>query len=243
MEIKEVQNGAGNPEDSQPTPPEEDKKPEEGTPPSPEDKKEAQPKQVPFHEDPAVQDYLERQWSQRETKLRSEIKEEIEQSFGKMTKKESEGDDIPDWFGGDINQWRSFLTHQEGVVERAKKSAIDEFQHNQKLESEKVHEANDWFSSSIQTIESLTGKKVDPNALLAYTLENNGTSNKFVDKHGRWDYVKAFNEMVKSSTNLGKKELDDRKKLADGTMKDGGKAEEGDKTFKTSEDFKKERPW
>lgn len=245
----EIKNNGANGEDNSgasPAAPEENKGEEnkgEGTPSPEENKDQAENKPKPFHEDPAVQDYLNRQWSAREATLRQEIKAEIEQQFGKMTKKESEGEEIPEWFGGDLNQWKSFLTFQEKTVEKAKVSAVEEFKKDQQTHTQKIQDANDWFASSINTIETLTGKKIDQNALLTFTLENNGTDNKYVDKSGRWDYVKAFNDMQKAANKGDNKGNQDRKVLADGTIKEGGNTEGEKKTYKTSEDFKKERPW
>lgn len=231
-------NGEGNPEESPTTLPTEhgEKKPEgEGTPPQ--ENKQANEKPLPFNEDPKVMEFLERQWGQRETKLREEFNRDIEARFGRMTKKEEDGEDIPEWFGGDLKQWKSYLAHQDTIVKKAKEEAIEDFQNSRKAEEDKVKDANDWFEHSVMTIESLTGKKIDRNTLLAYTLEH-----QVIDKQNqRWDYFKAFKDMADAPPD--KKGLDERRKLADGTMKEAGKPEGDQKTFKTSEDFKKEKPW
>lgn len=243
-------NEEGNLEASPVTPAEDnggESKPEDGSTPSSEENKGSDENKRPaFHEDPAVQDYLNRQWSQRESKLREEItsqvRKEIEENFGKMTKKEEQGEEIPEWFGGDLNQWKQFLAFQEKTIERARASAVEEFQRKQEEQSTKVKEANEWFDTSISTIENLTGKKIDRNALLAYTLEHNGAENKFVDSHGRWDYIKAFKEMQEAAAG-GNAGLQQRKKIANDTTRDGSKPESEERTYKTSEDFKKSRPW
>jgi hypothetical protein len=235
-------NGEGNSVTS-PVAPEvktEEKTEEESTPSPEENKEQVQNKPTPFHEDPKVKEYLDR----REAKIREEVRKEIEQEFGKMTKKEEKGEEIPEWFGGDLNQWKDFLAYQEKVIEKARTSAVAEFQQKQEEQNLKVKEANEWFASSIETIEGLTSKKIDRNALLAFTLENYEKLG-LIDGQGRWDYIKAFKEMEKASSGkpADNKNLDERKKIADSTTKDGSKLESGEKTVKTSEDFKKERPW
>lgn len=210
----------------------------EGSTPAGEENKQQPQQKVPFHEDPQVQEYLNRQWEQKEKNLRESLAKDFENRFAP---KKGEGEDsIPEWFGGDLKQWHAYQEYNRQMVEQAKQGAVETYQKQVQEQQGRVQEANDWFAYSISNIEGITGKKVDGNALLKYTLENNGNDNKFVDKFGRWDYFKAFKEMAAASqgTNLG-----DKKKLADGTMQDGGKPENEPKIFKTSQDFKKERPW
>lgn len=237
---KIVPTGTENPDDSQPAPEEnQEKKPEDDATPSPEDKQEA-PKVLAFHEDPKVQEYIDRQMTAREAKMKEEWQKDFEARINKP--KDNTDEEIPEWFGGDAKQWQSFLAHQEKIIEKARKGAVEEFQNGLKAEDNKVKEANDWFEQSVTTIEGLTGKKVDRNALLAYTLEK-----QYIDGSRRWDYFKAAKEMFGAAAVPPKDDkkpaLDERKKLADATTKDTGKSEPSTKAFKTNEDFKKEKPW
>lgn len=213
-------------------------------------KPDAQPKQVPFNEDPKVQEYIERQVDQRGEKLRATITAEVEarlKGFQPPAPKD-ERVIIPEWFGGDEKQWRAFQADQARTLADERKKAVDEaferINTNQSTQERAVAEANKWFEDSVAQIEKTTGgAKVDRNELLQYVLEN-----QIIDpKTQRWDYAKGYRFMTAEKVAAGAKggTRQTRKDLAGATTADPNKGEKENSTVTTNEDFRNpsKRPW
>ncbi len=205
-----------------------------------------------FHEDPKVQEYIERQVSKRidgiETKLRDEFKgntEAIKKEIGDQRQKNADATKIPPWFGGNQAQWDSYREWFDGHLQQVEERAISrtfekantETSQKQKL----IDEATAFFNTEIAAITAdktlnPSGKPIDPNALLKAALDND-----LVDSKGRWNYRAA----VKFLKPLGAPVVNKDKKLADITLDRGGRGDgaPAPKNFKTAEDFKKKRPW
>lgn len=206
------------------------------------------PAPVPFHEDPKVQDYIERQMATREAKLRDEFEGKLK-NYTPVQKKEEENVPIPEWFGGDEKQWKAYRADQQRTLEDERKRAVDEaFERinvSHSTQTKAVQEANEHFDSSIKKLETESGQKIDRNELLKFVLDN-----KIIDAETqRWDYVRGYRwmqaEKVAAQTKGDKNKV--RKDLAGATTNDsggkGGAKDEG--TVRTSEDFQSSanRPW
>jgi hypothetical protein len=162
-----------------------DTQPSEGETPSTEETQNTpdEPKK-PFHEDPAIQEYLQRQLDVRDSKNREEIRKEIEQSL--LSKFPPQETNIPSWFGGDEQQWRAYQADQQRLVDTAKAEALLEIENRSKAEQERVAQANSYIDSQLAALQS-EGKKFDRNELLKIV-----TDFRPVNESGNWDFRKAY---------------------------------------------------
>lgn len=177
---------------------------------------------IPFHEDPKIQEYVNRQVESRTSKIREEIEQSISTKFSPK-----EETNIPSWFGGDENAWKAYQADQSRIIEEAKTRAIAEIEARTQKEQERVKQANEWFEQSVKEIES-TGLKVDKNKLLKTTLDY-----QLVDTQGRWNF-KAAAEILKAQEP--KVDTTDKKKLAASTTSQT-KVEPKFKDYVTPEDL------
>jgi len=243
MEPKEtpVQNGNDNPSGS-PTPagtetPVE-KTGDQGTP-TPQENKEVVPNPKPdFHQDPAVQEYLNRQWENREKTLRDELTKEFETRFQPRNHPGDGDEKIPEWFGGTLEQWKSYKASVDEVTKTAEERAYQRFRNETESHAKAQKEANEFFESEVKAIEAESKVTVDRDKLIQTVIKY-----KLVDPETqRWNYRAAF-EIIRGTATPNQDPNKDRKKLADATNKEGGGGEPEPKVYKTSEDFKKDRPW
>lgn len=190
------------------------------------------------------------------TKLQQTMPEQISKSIEEALKKAGVGQsndsntpvDIPGWFGGDEDQWKSFSNDLDTRIGRVKQEAKEEAlgEINSKSESEQaaIKEATDYLNTEILALETDRtinphGEKVERNKLLKYTMDND-----LVDSKGRWNYKAAYQLMKAGVSQSATKSNDDRKKLAGATTNDT-KVEAKPQPYLTSEDFDKpgNRPW
>jgi len=152
---------------------------------------------------------------------------------------------IPTWFGGDEDQWRDYLKHEDDRVNKAKEAAVSAVTSKQAEEQKSIEDATKYFNDTVTEIEadkSLNpkGEKIDRNKLLKFTLDNDLTDSK-----GRWNYKVAF-ELMKNRSTKGSPTDDksDRKKIAGATTSEN-RAETTPPNVTTSADFSKPgaRPW
>jgi len=213
-------------------------------------KPDAQNKQVPFNEDPKVQEYIERQVDLRGEKLRAAITADVEarmKSYQPPAPKD-ERVVIPEWFGGDEKQWRAYQADQSRILAEAEKRAEDRaferIHTTQSTQEKAIAEANKWFEDSVAQIETTAGGvKIDRNELLQYVLEN-----QIIDpKTQRWDYSKGYRWMTaeKLAATAKGAPRQSRKDLAGATTTDPNKGEKETSNVTTNEDFKNpsKRPW
>lgn len=221
-----------------------------GDPPAKEPEK---PK--PFHEDPAVQEYIERQVSNRVDKISKDLEEkfggsvaQIREEFGQKRKENAEASKIPPWFGGNQAQWDQYREWFDGQLKQAEDRAvngtIERAREATSAEKKAVDEATEYFKTELAAITAdkklnPTGKAIDPNALLKAVLDN-----ELVDTKGRWNY-RAGMRFLNSHTAASHAHNKEKKDIAGATM-DGSGAGGGEpkpKSFKTPADFRKKRPW
>jgi hypothetical protein len=198
----------------------------------------------PFDEHPRWKQ-REDEWKNRFNDQEKRHTDEIDKLRQEFTGKREENANqvkIPGWFGGDQTQWDEYRAHEDTRLKEAEERAYQRLQNEKSSEDKRVKEANDYMQSEMSAIESdkelnPTGAKIDPNKLLKFVLDND-----IVDSKGRWNYRAAYKMMQGKSSDDIKKNNKDRKAMAGATTSDN-KAEDKQSAFKTSADFKKNRPW
>lgn len=197
---------------------------------------------VPFDQHPAWQE-RERKWDKRfneqETRHAEEIKQ-LREEFGQARKANAQETQIPAWFGGTQEQWDAYRADQDKQLQAAEERALKRFQEQNGAQDKLVQEATEYMQGEIKAIESdkelnPTGAKIDPNKLLKFVLDND-----LVDSKGRWNYRAGFRIMGAQAATA--KPAGDRKDIAGATTSEA-KPESKPAAFKTSEDFKRDRPW
>ena len=201
-------------------------------------------KDVQFHEHPRWKQ-REEEWQERfnkqETRHQDDIKA-VREEFAAARKENAENTEIPDWFGGTQDQWNSFRQWQDGHINAAEERALKRVSETNNAESQAVKEATDFMRTEISHIEgdktiNPEGKKVDPNKLLKFTMDND-----LVDSKGRWNYRAAWRLMQGQPAAAPIKPKTDKKIIAGATASDN-RGEAKPKAFKTTDDFKASRPW
>lgn len=206
---------------------EQDKKTDE---PKVEEKSEPEEKIVPLHKDERFREVLDENKRMKEQLNElSEFKTKVEPLLERKT-------EIPSWFGGDEDQYRDFLADRETLKKEAKSEALKEFEERNSSQSKAIAEANQYLEDSIKELES-EGNKVDRNKLLKVVMEN-----ELIDSKGRWNYKAGFKLIQALEPAKDNTALNEKKKLAASTTSDD-KPEEKPKDYKTSEDFKVDKPW
>lgn len=206
---------------------------------------------APFNEHPAWKE-REKTWSERfneqEQRHQNDL-QKLREEFG-LGKKAApaaeaaaEGDEseIPDWFGGTLEQWKAFEASVQTRAEKALEAREAKAREAQEAEEKAVADATDYMKSEVAAIQAdktlnPTGAKIDVNKLLKFTLENH-----LVDEQNRWDYRKAF-RFMKAGEHTKESHAGERKKIAAAATSEAG-AEKPSSTLKTREDFQKKRPW
>lgn len=205
-------------------------------------------KPKPFHEDPAVQEYIGRQVKTRTEEAVTALRKE----FGEQRKDNADQEKIPSWFGGNQEQWNEYRADLDarlkGAEERAIEGVITRATQQTETEGKAVKDATDYLHSEIAAITAdktlnPSGKPVDANALFKVVYDN-----QLVDTQGRWNYRAGMRIMGSHSTSVHTPAAPankDRKALADATVDRGGGGNSGANKsgIKTSEDFKHKRPW
>ncbi len=217
--------------------------------PAAEDNTQVEEKHIPFDQDPAIQDYIGRQTDKKV----KEAVEAIKKEFGEQRKDNADQEKIPSWFGGDQAQWNDYRADLDARLvaseNRAVNAVIEQTTKKVETESKAVQEATEYMQSELKAIASdktlnpdgkpLDNKKAEQ--LLKIVLDN-----ELVDTKGRWNYragMRILNGQKPVATAVVDKNKD-KKLLAGATVENSGASGDGKpKTFKTSEDFKKKRPW
>lgn len=227
-----------------------------------EESEEGQKKEkVPFHKQDRWKE-REEDWSKRFDAQKKESDEryaalEKKIETRKEIKEELTQDDVPDWYGGDIEQYRKFYGQQTKMMEeKAKEIAekiIDGRLAETKKESEKetkaVADATDWFKSEVKRIESDEtlnpgGETIDQEALLKIAQEND-----LIDSKMRWNWSAAYRIYASRQKTEEKTETkedkvaEQKKKIAAITTKKDTKTDTTPSTVKNADYFKKNKPW
>jgi hypothetical protein len=208
-----------------------------------------------FADDPR---WIEREsdWKNRfndqETRHVSEIaklREDIDKRFPLAEEKKpmQTGDTpgkIPEWFGGDDEQWAQFQEWNKGLLTQAEENAYKRLTDAQGKEKKQIDEATTYLNDEVSALEAdkvvnPEGQKIDRNKLLKTALDND-----LVDSKGRWNYKAAFKMMKPADVFKAKDAMKERKQIADATTSDN-RAEQKQNPYATSTDFSKPgaRPW
>lgn len=212
--------------------------------------KSAEPKRVPFHDDPEVQDYIKRQVDGIKTELEAKYGGDItsiKDALGK-TQKDTTSSKIPRWFGGNQDQWDEYRgdlnANIAAAVKEARESTLSEIQNSSKKQQDAVQEATRFFNDEVKAIQgdktlNPGGDKVDPNALLKCVMDND-----LVDSKGRWNYRAGWRVLQASKPAAPAADNTDRKQLA-AIEKDsgGGKGDDSKTAIPTNKTFETDRPW
>lgn len=183
------------------------------------------------------QDWKER-FNEQETRHADSIKGLREEFDGKIEKNVShETNEVPEWFGGDADAWKSFESYQKNQITNAQNKAQKEVLEQNTSQQKLIDDATKFMNDEIASIES-TGEKIDKNALLKFVIDN-----ELVDTRGRWNY-KAGHKMMRAGKTTKNSDLTQKKNLANAVLDDNGEGEV-DTKYTTSEDFENpsERPW
>lgn len=202
-------------------------------------------KDKPFHEHPRWKE-REDEWTKRfndqESRHQDDVKK-LREEFGGARKDNAEQTKIPNWFGGTQEQWDAYREDRDVELKAAEERAIGRLKSEKTQEDTRVQEATEYMKSEVSAIESdktlnPDGSKIDVNKLLKTVIDND-----LIDSKGRWNYKAGFRLM-----NASKAKVDtttttpEKKKLAAATTSEN-KPEAKPQTFKTTADFKKNRPW
>ena len=228
------------------TPPVENKEPEV-TPPAGGGDPNQPPKKddLPFDQHPAWQE-RERKWDERfntqETRHAEDMRK-LQESITKVSearKDNAENTQIPAWFGGTQEQWDAYRVDMDKQLQAAEERAFKRFSDQTGAQDKLVQEATEYMQGEIKAIEAdkvlnPTNAKIDPNKLLKFVLDND-----LVDSKGRWNYRAGF--QIMGAQAVAQKPAGDRKDIAGATTSEP-KPESKPAAFKTSDDFKVNRPW
>jgi len=207
------------------------------------DKKEDDPdKDKPFHQHPRWKE-RETEWDKRfneqEMRHQDDLKK-MREEFG-TAKKDNAGEvKIPSWFGGNQEQWDAYRADRDAEIKTAEERAYERVNSAKSAEQKAIDDATEYMQGEVTSIESdktlnPDGKKIDPNKLLKIVMDND-----LIDSKGRWNYRAGFKIMKQASTSSPK--TGDKKFIAGATTSES-KGESKPTAFKTSNDFKKNRPW
>ena len=200
-------------------------------------------KDTPFHEHPRWkqrEDDWNKKFNDQETRHQDDLKE-IREEFGKARKDNAGDTEIPSWFGGDQAAWNAYRKDQDQKITEAEQRIEKKFSDKKAGEDRAVEDATQYIKGEISSIESdqtlnPDGKKIDPNKLLKIVMDND-----LVDSKGRWNY-KAGWRLMQGTVKKPVDSKKNRKNLASATTSES-RGETKPKAFKTSEDFKQNRPW
>jgi len=209
-----------------------------------EDGDEDDSKKTPFHDHPRWK-LRETEWDTRFNDQESRHQEDMKQlreDITKAPKAPAESAPIPTWFGGDQAQWDAYQADRAGEIKAAEDRVLESVNGKRTAEQKAVQEATDYMKSEVVSIETNknlnpSGKKVDSNKLLKIVMDN-----ELIDSKGRWNYKAGMIIMNAQSGIKPAQSSDDKKKIAGATTSDS-KGEDKPKAFKTTKDFKMNKPW
>ena len=200
-------------------------------------------KDTPFHEHPRWKQ-RETEWDKRFNDQESRHQEDlkaIREEFGNARKDNAEQVKIPSWFGGTQKQWDAYRVDRDADIKTAEDRAYERLNSEKSGQEKAVAEATTYMQNEVSAIENdktlnPTGAKIDPNKLLKIVIDND-----LVDSKGKWNYRAGF-RMMQASGNTSISKPGERKTVAGATNSES-KAESKPAPYKTTSDFKKNRPW
>lgn len=172
----------------------------------------------------------------------NEMREEFDKKLTGLQPKEAITEAVPEWWGGDAEQYQSFKVWNTANLEANEKSVIEKMTAAQNADTARVTEAQEYMNSEVEAIQkdpvlNPTGGKIDKNKLLKIVLDND-----LVDSDGKWNYKVGMRLMSQTAPKAVDKT--DRKNLANATGSDRH-SETQKSNVMTSKDFNDptKRPW
>lgn len=244
-EDEEVESEEGESEEGEESDDDEDKEDEEEDEEEDKEKKEKKPKQKkakPFHKN--------KRWKQRETRHKQRITSKDEeiatlkaQLADKGSEKELTDADIPDWFNGELPEYKAYKKAQQQEIDSAVEKATGG--KSKASQDKAVREATEWLDEEIERLEddddlNPDGIEIDRERLLEIVQDND-----LVDSKNRWNYAAAF-KILKKEEKAAKPKRNNtkRKDLAAATVKKDATKTKKQSRLKNREAFTGEdRPW
>ena len=195
--------------------------------------------EAPFNKHPRWQE-REAEWNKRfneqEARHQEDMKK-IHDDFAGLRNENAENNEIPSWFGGTQDQWNDYRKWNDQQLESTENRALKRASESKSNEDKAIKEATDFMQSEIATIQSdkslnPSGERIDPNKLVKFVIDND-----LVDSQGRWNYKAGWRMM-----NINQAPRADKKVIA-GAITSESKGESKPKIYKTTADFKSNRPW
>ena len=204
-------------------------------------------KDKPFHEHPRWKQRetdWDRKFQEQEAKHQRDL-EDIRKEFGDSRRENAEQVEKPSWFGGTDEQWKAYRKDRDTELKQAEERAYERLNKAKSAEEKAVEEATAFMHSEVAAIESdktlnPTGAKIDLNKLVKIAMDE-----KLIDSQNRWNYRAAW-RILRAETAVPAKPAPvvtkERKAIAGATGSES-KPESKPVTYKTSADFKKNKPW
>lgn len=212
---------------------------------------------VPFHKNPRWKQ-REQEWQGRfseqqkahERQLR-QVLEKVgvqDQEPGRQSRQRDDHGQPPSWWGGDEAGWKQYVDWQRNEIRAVEDRVRQEMRQADTKRQEAVDAATEFLNSEIAAIATdpelnPDGSRIDRNRLVKATMDND-----LVDSRGRWNYragyalMRAQGAKAAPAGGGGTGGKPAKKRAAAATGGGGGKPA-APKGFKTSEDFRGNRPW
>lgn len=210
-------------------------KPEEETDSEslPETKTEEEEGSLPFHEDPKVQAYLDRQLEKREDKLRGEFSQEID-DIKKDTTEKSEK--VPDWFvelyGDNQVAWDKYSEHSKNERESIKADILHEQQESVQKDKAEAEKWEKWVETEVQGLKD-EGNTFDENKLKKIMLDYSPTNSD-----NNLDFKKGMEIYKALEAKPDTEKSEARKELADKTTSTTTKGDSAKKDYMSSNELR-----
>lgn len=170
-------------------------------------------------------------------KLREEVETKLEGVKSDDNKNVSQP--IPTWFGGDEEQYKSFVRDLDSRIATAKEEArqetLKELDTKSSSEKKAIEEAKQYFQSQVDEIEEKEGVKLGEDKL--HKLVKIVWEKDLLDSKSRYNFKAGWEILKAKSSQPVKKENKERKEIA-GVTTSNQRAEEKIKNYATSKDFK-----
>lgn len=195
-------------------------------------------KVLPFHEDPKVQAYLDRQMESREAKIREEFGRTIEDL--KSTAEPKEDVNIPPWFselyGDNEMAWKKYSEHEQARTEEIENRILARQQEEAQRIAEENEKWNGWVDTELNKLIS-EGHTFDRNKFIKVMLDYSPTN---ADNNLDFEKGLKIYEALEGKPDTAKSEA--RKVLADTTTATSTKGEPAKKDYMTPAELRN-RSW
>jgi len=218
---------------------EEPASPPAGEEPSTEENKE-EDKNVPFHKDPKVQSYIDRQVDRRLTDTLEQIKEGQNKMVEALTYEPPKEEPIPQWFKNlyatgnteqDQRNWTDYKTARESERAEDREAIRREQQQERQKEQTNQTEAEQAINSQVSEMQE-EGMKFDPNALKKWLLDYHTNYGALPVTNGVIDMRKGLQLMQKMTGQASQSKVTAKREVASkaGSERGGVEPEGSDKT-------------